>query len=130
MPATTSSVTVPDFGLGMRPLGPRTRASVRTCFMASVVAMATSKSSQPSLTFFISSVRPASSAPAARAASGASVKTITRTFLPEPLGSGVVPRTIWSPCAASTPRRMESSTVSSNLALGNLERISTASASG
>jgi hypothetical protein len=31
---------------------------------------------------------------------------------------------------ASTPRRKESSTVSSNLALGNLARISTASLSG
>ena len=26
------------------------------------------------------------------------MKTRTRTFLPEPFGSGVVPRTIWSPC--------------------------------
>src|SRR6478736_3876619 len=130
MPAAMSSVTVPDFGFGMRPFGPSTRARVRTCFMASVVAIATSKSSQPSLIFAIRSARPAWSAPAAMALSASSVKTMTRTFLPEPFGSGVVPRTIWSPCAGSTPRRKDSSMVSSNLAFGNLERISTASFSG
>src|SRR5688572_7459119 len=59
MPAATSSVTVPALGLGMSPFGPRTRASVRTCFMASVVAMATSNSSQPSVIFFMRSARPA-----------------------------------------------------------------------
>ena len=42
-------------------------------------------------------------------------------------GNGVVPRTIWSPWAGSTPRRKDSSTVSSNLAFGNLLRTSTAS---
>src|SRR5688572_25124160 len=130
MPPAISSVTVPAFGFGIRPFGPSTRASVRTCFMASVVAMATSNSSHPSLIFFIRSARPASSAPAAIAFCGSSVKTITRTFLPEPLGSGVVPRTFCSPEVASTPRRNESSTVSSNLAFGNLARISTASFSG
>src|SRR5690606_14914796 len=31
MPAVTSSVTVPAFGFGISPFGPRTRASVRTC---------------------------------------------------------------------------------------------------
>ena len=59
MPAGMSSVTVPDFGLGIRPLGPRTRAIVRTVFIASVVAIATSKSSQPSLILVIMSWRPA-----------------------------------------------------------------------
>ncbi len=114
----------------MRPFGPRTRAIVRTVFIASVVAIATSKSSQPSLILAIMSCRPAWSAPAARAFAGSSVKTSTRTFLPEPFGSGVVPRTICSPAVGSTPRLNESSTVSSNFAFGNLARISTASASG
>ena len=72
----------------------------------------------------------ASSAPAAIAFGASSVKTITRTFLPEPFGSGVVPRTFCSPEVASTPRWNESSTVSSNFAFGNLLRISTASFSG
>jgi len=47
-----------------------------------------------------------------------SAKTRTRTFLPEPWGSGQVPRTIWSDCFGSTPRRKESVTVWSNLVGG------------
>ena len=123
-----SSETVPDFGLGMRPRGPRTRATLRTSFIAGVVETATSKSIQPPRTLSMRSLRPAASAPAARAAWGFSVKTITRIFLPEPLGRETVPRTIWSDCLGSTPRQAEISTVSSNLAEGIFLRISAAAA--
>src|SRR5437867_2668013 len=43
---------------------------------------------------------------------------MARTFLllPRPCGRTTVPRTIWSACFGSTPRRIANSTVSSNLA--------------
>src|SRR6266566_4906211 len=128
-----SSVTVPVLGLGMRPRGPRTLPSLRTSPMASGVATATSNSAQPSWHFFIRSSKPTYSAPAARAASAEGpflAKTSTRTVLPLPCGSGTVPRTIWSDCFGSTPSRKARSTVSLNLALGNLARTSTADFSG
>src|SRR5688572_8375434 len=114
-----SSVTVPVFGLGMRPRGPRTLPSLRTSLIASGVAMATSK--------------PTNSAPAAFAASAEGpllANTRTLTVLPLPCGSGTVPRTIWSDCFGSTPRRNARSTVSLNFALGNLAKTSTAAFSG
>src|SRR5580704_13551709 len=42
---------------------------------------------------------------------------MTRTFfdLPRPCGRTTVPRTIWSACFGSTPKRSVTSTVSSNL---------------
>ncbi len=42
--------------------------------------------------------------------------TSTRFDLPSPCGSTTVPRTIWSACFGSTPRRMDRATVSSNFA--------------
>ena len=45
----TSSVTVPTFGLGILPWGPRTRPSLPTCGISAGVAIATSKSVQPLL---------------------------------------------------------------------------------
>ncbi len=116
----TSAVTVPDFGLGIRPLGPRIRPMRPTTPIMSGVAMATSKSNQFSfLILSASSASPTYSAPAARASSAFSplAKTRTRTFLPVPWGRTTVPRTCWSAWRGSTPRRMDSSTVSSNLAL-------------
>ena len=58
------------------------------------------------------------SAPAARASSAASpvANTATRTSLPVPDGSATVPRTIWSALRGSTPRRIATSMLSSNLA--------------
>ena len=119
-PAATSSVTVPVFGFGIRPRGPRTRAILRTSFMASVVAIATSKSIQPPLIFSMSSSTPASMAPAAFASSACvpAAKTMTRTFLPVPFGSVTVPRIDWSDLLRSTPRCIATSTVSSNFAPG------------
>ncbi len=60
------------------------------------------------------------SAPASRASRSFSplAKTATRTVLPMPWGSTTAPRTIWSACLGSTPRRNDRSTDSSNLAPG------------
>src|SRR3989454_5461517 len=128
-----SSVTVPVLGLGIRPRGPSTLPSLRTSPMASGVATATSKSDQPSWHFLIMSSKPTYSAPAALAASAAApllANTSTRTVLPLPCGSGTVPRTIWSDCFGSTPRRNARSIVSLNFAFGNFASSSTADFSG
>src|SRR5680860_489526 len=115
----TSAVTVPVFGFGINPRGPRTRPSRPTLPIMSGVATTASKSSQPPLTFSISSSPPTTSAPASRAASALSplAKTRTRAVLPVPWGRLTVPRTIWSALRGSTPRRMATSTVSSNFFL-------------
>src|SRR3989337_3729917 len=42
--------------------------------------------------------------------------TSTFLLLPRPCGNTTVPRTIWSACLGSTPRRAVTSTVSSNFA--------------
>jgi hypothetical protein len=83
------------------------------------VATTASKSSQPPATFSISSSPPTKSAPASRAASAFSpvANTRTRAVLPVPCGRLTVPRTIWSALRGSTPRRMTTSTVSSNFFL-------------
>src|SRR5947209_9905771 len=54
---------------------------------------------------------------------------MTRTFLvlPSPCGRTTVPRTIWSACLGSTPRRSVTSTVSSNFAHFTFCRSGTAS---
>ena len=129
MADSTSSVTVPLLGLGMRPRGPSMRASLRTSFIAEVVATATSNSIQPPSISFMRSSRPALSAPAAIADSAWSVNTTTLTFLPLPLGRRTVPRTIWLLCLGSTLSLNESSTVSSKPAFGMDWRAATASAS-
>ena len=83
----TSNVTVPTFGLGMRPRGPRTRPSLPTAPIMSGVAMTRSKSRNPSETFATRSSLPAKSAPASRASRSFSplAKTRTRTVLPGPV---------------------------------------------
>ena len=84
------------------------------------VAMATSKSRKPPLILATRSSAPTTSAPASRASVAASpaANTATRLVRPVPSGSESVPRTIWSALRGSTPSRTASSTVSSNLALG------------
>src|SRR5215472_1070278 len=113
----TSKVTVPDFGFGIRPLGPRMRPSGPTLLIMSGVAMATSKSVHPWRTLWTRSSPPTKSAPASWASLTLSppTKVSTRTVLPVPLGRATVPRTIWSACRTSTPRRTWASTVASNL---------------
>ena len=113
----TSIVTVPAFGFGIRPRGPRIRPSAPSWPIMSGVATITSHSSQPSLSFWMNST-PTKSAPAASASLARSpwVTTSTRTLLPVPCGSTTVPRTTWSACRGSTPSRTATSTVSLNLA--------------
>src|SRR4051812_3793448 len=113
----TSGVTVPVFGFGMRPRGPSTRPRRPTLPMRSGVATTASKSRRPLDTSSMSSSEPTMSAPAASAAAARSpvAKTRTRAVLPVPCGRFTVPRTIWSALRGSTPRRMATSTVASNL---------------
>src|SRR6266566_4905380 len=113
----TSLVTVPDFGFGIRPRGPRIFPSGPTFAIMSGVAIAESKSVHPSCTRLTMSSPPTTSAPASWASRALSptAKTATRTFLPVPLGSTTEPRTICSACRGSTPSRMWASTVASNL---------------
>src|SRR5436190_19432482 len=112
----TSLVTVPDFGFGIRPRGPRIFPSGPTFAIMSGVAIAASKSVQPSATRFTRSSPPTTSAPASWASRALSptAKTATRTFLPVPLGRTTEPRTICSAWRGSTPSRMCASTVASN----------------
>ena len=65
----TFGVTVPTFGFGIRPRGPRIWPSWPTTRIASGEAMTTSKSSSPALTLAARSSKPTISAPAARASS-------------------------------------------------------------
>src|SRR3989442_8508231 len=125
----TSNVTVPSFGFGMRPRGPSTFPSRPTCPMRSGVAIAVSNSIQPPCTRSTRSSAPITSAPDSRASRSFSplANTATRTFLPMPCGSTTAPRTIWSACLGSTPRRNERSTDWSNFADGMLFRSATAS---
>src|SRR5580765_7772778 len=117
----TSGDTVPTFGFGIRPRGPRIWPSCPTTRIASGLAITTSKSNWPALTFSARSSRPTMSAPAARAASWflPLVNTATRTDLPMPCGSTVEPRTCWSDLLASMPRFTATSTASANLAVAN-----------
>src|SRR5271156_986992 len=89
--------------------------------MASGLAITTSKSIWPALTFSAKSSKPTMSAPAALAASAFLpwVNTATRTVLPVPCGITVEPRTCWSDLVASTPKFTETSTDSLNFAVAN-----------
>ena len=129
---STSSVTVPTFGLGILPWGPRMRPSLPTVGIMSGVAIATSKSVQPSSTRFARSSAPTKSAPAASASRAFSpwAKTAIVTSLPSPWGSARVPRSCSSAWRTLTPSRMCSSTVSSNPALAVSLISATASAGG
>ena len=76
---------------------------------------------------------PTKSAPASCASFSFSPEATTSTFLalpPRPWGRMTVPRTIWSACLGSTPRRSATSTVSSNLAKACFATVATASGSG
>ena len=80
----TSKVTVPSFGLGIRPRGPSTLPRRPTTPIMSGVAIALSNSSQPSSWIFLTrSSAPTTSAPASCASLSLSplAKTATRTDL-------------------------------------------------
>src|ERR1700733_2776238 len=119
--SATFGVTVPTFGFGIRPRGPNIWPSWPTMRMASGLAMTTSKSIWPALTFSARSSKPTMSAPAALAASAFLPwgNPATRTVLPVPCGITVEPRTCWSDLVASTPRFTDTSTDSLNLAVAN-----------
>mmetsp|Transcript_8214 Transcript_8214/g.16930 ORF Transcript_8214/g.16930 Transcript_8214/m.16930 type:complete len:236 (+) Transcript_8214:348-1055(+) len=116
-----SVVSVPSLGLGMRPRGPRMRATCDSWGIKDGCPIARSKLIAPLPPLFIfamSSSAPTTSAPAASASSASAprAKTATRVFLPVPLGRTARPRTIWSLRLGSTPSWIAISTVSSNLA--------------
>src|ERR1700733_7193296 len=119
--SATFGVTVPTFGFGIRPRGPNIWPSWPTMRMASGLAMTTSKSIWPALTFSARSSKPTMSAPAALAASAFLPwgNPATRTVLPVPCGITVEPRTCWSDLVASTPKFTDTSTDSLNLAVAN-----------
>ena len=83
-----SNVTVPVFGFGISPRGPRTRPSLPTTPIWSGVAIATSKSRNPSSIFVARSAEPTTSAPASSAsrAFSPSANTATRMSFPMPCG--------------------------------------------
>ncbi|CRH48285.1 Uncharacterised protein [Chlamydia trachomatis] len=83
---TTSVVTVPALGVGIRFLGPKTFPSFPTSLIISGVATATSKSTHPPLIFSTKSSLPTKSAPAsiASAALSPAAKTKIRKTLPVP----------------------------------------------
>mmetsp|Transcript_33306 Transcript_33306/g.78990 ORF Transcript_33306/g.78990 Transcript_33306/m.78990 type:complete len:225 (+) Transcript_33306:223-897(+) len=114
------STMVPSLGLGIRPRGPRMRATFPRDFIVAGVAMHLSKPillpPPVSWTCFTRSSPPAMSAPAARAPSTSSgcANTATLTSRPVPCGRLTLLRTIWSPRRGSMPRLTASSTVSTN----------------
>src|SRR6056297_608990 len=111
-------VTVPTLGFGIRLRGPRILPRRPTTGIMSGVEMQRSNSIVPPGTVSIRSSAPTISAPASFASSalGPRAKPATRTSLPVPLGKPTTPRTIWSAWRGSTPRFIEISMVSSNLA--------------
>ena len=83
----TSIVTVPTFGFGILPCGPRMRPRRPTTGIMSGVAIATSKSVKPSSIRLARSSAPTTSAPASSASRALSplAKTAILTSLPRPL---------------------------------------------
>ena len=99
MAFATSIVTVPALGLGIKPLGPKSRPKRPTTPIMSGVATTTSKSYQFSFWILgINSSAPTNSAPAAFASSAFASLANTRTLtsLPVPCGSTTAPRICWS----------------------------------
>ena len=123
MALATSMVTVPTFGFGMRPRGPRTLPRRPTTPIMSGVAMTVSKSRKPSSMRFCEVIRAHDVGAGVGGLGGLSplANTATRTVAPVPCGSTTAPRTIWSACFGSTPRLMATSTVWSNF----VARVST-----
>ena len=114
----TSIVTVPVFGFGIRPRGPSTLPRRPTLPIMSGVATTASKSSQPPCDLLDQVV----GADDSRRRPRAPPRPCHRWRRPGPgrscrcrAGRLTVPRTIWSALRGSTPRRMATSTVASNL---------------
>ena len=114
----TSIVTVPTFGFGILPCGPRMRPRRPTTGIMSGVAMATSKSVKPVLDA-LGEVLGADDVGAGLlglAGLVALAKTATLTSLPSPWGSAIVPRSCSSAWRTFSPVRTWTSTDSSNFA--------------
>ena len=119
MAVLTSMVTVPVFGFGIKPRGPKILPSCPTLPIISGVAIKASKSSQPPLILATMSSPPTISAPASSASLILSPCAMTTTFFsfpPKPFGKTTVPRTNWSAFRGSTPNHIVNSIVSSNFA--------------
>ncbi|MNE25308.1 hypothetical protein D3C80_1186330 [compost metagenome] len=82
----TSIVTVPVFGFGIKPRGPRIRPNAPTLPITEGIVIITSMSVQPPLILSMNSSNPTNSAPAAFASASLSgvQSTNTRTSLPVP----------------------------------------------
>src|SRR3979490_668012 len=128
----TSGVTVPTFGFGIRPRGPKIWPSWPTTRMASGLAITRSEFLRAAFTLAARCSSPTMSAPAALASSWflPEVNTATRTVWPVPCGITVEPRTCWSDLLASMPRFTAASTVSANLAVANSFTSFSASSTG
>src|SRR5574344_870099 len=114
----TSIVTVPVFGFGIKPFGPRILPTLPTIPIQSGVAIKTSKLIFPAWISSAKSSFPTISAPAAFASSIFTplAKTATLTVFPVPFGRTTAPLIIWSSCLGSTFKLSAISTLSSNLA--------------
>mmetsp|Transcript_186 Transcript_186/g.458 ORF Transcript_186/g.458 Transcript_186/m.458 type:complete len:252 (-) Transcript_186:206-961(-) len=115
--SSTLGDTVPAFGLGMRPLGPKTLPSLATFGIMSGVATSLSKSSMPPAISSMRSSPPTYSAPAALAAASwpPPQSTAILTSFPVPLGRATVALSCWSLYLGLMFRRMWASTASLNL---------------
>jgi hypothetical protein len=130
---STSGVTVPVFGFGMRPRGPSNLTELTDDAHGvgrgdDHVEIHHAALDLLRELFHADEV----SAPAALALSAASpwVNTATRTSLPVPCGRVVAPRTAWSDLRASTPSLTATSTVSLNFAVARSLSRPTASSNG
>eukprot|EP00205_Picochlorum_sp_RCC944_P000681 CAMPEP_0182607440 /NCGR_PEP_ID=MMETSP1330-20130603/2135_1 /TAXON_ID=464278 /ORGANISM="Picochlorum sp., Strain RCC944" /LENGTH=162 /DNA_ID=CAMNT_0024826049 /DNA_START=56 /DNA_END=544 /DNA_ORIENTATION=+ len=96
--SSTLGETVPAFGLGISPFGPKTLPSFATFGIMSGVATSLSKSIIPPAISSIKSSPPTKSAPASFAAASllASQRTATFTSLPVPFGKATVALSCWS----------------------------------
>ena len=110
--------TVPNFGFGIIPFGPRTFPSFPTLDIMSGAAIKTSKSILPELIVSIKSSEPAISAPADLASSTLSLEQITAIliFFPLPFGKSTVVLKTLSGLVLSTAREKQTSNDSTNLA--------------
>ncbi|ARU90930.1 hypothetical protein SCLARK_00128 [Spiroplasma clarkii] len=115
----TLTVTVPVFGLGIKPFGPSTLPIFPSSAIISGVATITSYSNQFSFEiFWINSSPPTKSAPASSASlTLVFVKTKTFWVFPVPPGNTSAPLICWSACLGSTFRLNATSTVASNFVI-------------
>ena len=124
-------VTVPTFGFGIMPRGPRTLPSRPTSGMRSGVAMQRSKSiAALHLLHQVLRADHVGTGGLRLVALAPRANTATRTRAAEPLGRLTMPRTIWSAWRGSTPRFIRDLDRLVELAFERSLTIFTASSSG